>query len=291
MKHLMLLLMLGLSLVACSHPVSQSAQVNQGFGGTGHSSSDEAGFGGTGQLALDESGFGGTGVIGTIEAFGSIWVNGLHIQFDHQQMVSANIAGDYAIGIGQQVLLSAQQKGQQIHSTELRLHFPLAGEVSEIRRQHFLINQQWVRWNANTQLDANWSSPEKIKLGDKLIVSGYQLDSGTWVATRLSANPLGVTHFDPEIVWPFGERPQRFVIEPSLASNLSPRLQQLAPSHKIMRTGRFSFMKNATQSPAGGQSGLQKGPGYSGTHGQKGFGGTTHQAPMMGGSGGSKGGH
>ena len=260
MKQLLLLLVFALNLAACSTPVSNTAQIDNGFGGTGNTSGEESGFGGTGkQLAFEEeSGFGGTGVIGTVEAFGSIWVNGLHIQFDHQQSVSANLLGQFQIAIGHQVLLRAEQTEQTILSHELALHFPLAGKVTEIRRQHLLVNKHWVRWNTETQLDKNWQNPEKIKLGDYVIVSGYQLDSGTWVATRLSENAKKIQHFESEITWPFQQRPNRFVIESTLKSRLSPALKNLKPNQRILRSGRFSSMGQSNQRPSTANNNLQQ---------------------------------
>jgi|GEM_PF-2800241 len=277
MKSFLLLLIFAFGATACSTPTSNTAKIenpieniDNGFGGTGKSLAYE-----------EESGFGGTGVIGTVEAFGSIWVNGLHIQFDHQRKVTANLPGKFPIAIGHQVLLRAEQTGQTIQSHELVLHFPLAGKVTDIKRQHLLVNNHWVRWNTKTQFDKNWQDPEKIRLGEFVIVSGYQLDSGTWVATRLSANPQKTQHFAPEIIWPFHQRPNRFIIENALTSRLSPSLKRLAPNQRIMRSGRFSSMGQQNQIPSTANKNMHK---SSNGHFQSParHGSPTMQSPMMG---------
>lgn len=292
MKTFVLLFSMMFMLVACtSHtPTSSSiaakvVQIDEGFGGTGHSPIDESGFGGTGAVAnLEESGFGGTGVIGTVEAFGSIWVNGLHIEFDHQREVAANLPGRYRLEIGQQVLLTANQVNNQIVSEQLRVYFPVAGNVEEIRRGHYRINGQWVRWNTLTQTDSHWSSAEALSIGDSVIVSGYQLDSGTWVATRFAANPQQLSHLETKITWPFDQAPKRFVIEQSLAQSLSERFKRLSPNSLLLRPGRFNENSPVGSGQNGGQS-LQKRSGMRSGVGQATGNGIMQGAPMHGGKG------
>ena len=229
MRSLFLILLLTLS--ACSQAPQQLALQSYG----------EDGFGGTGyQPYGDESGFGGTGVIGTIDAFGSIWVNNLHIQISDKERIPANLSGNYRLELGQQVLLTTAADESQIISEQIRIHFPIAGKVSDIRRQHLKINDQWVRWTSQTELDRQWSSPHNIQLGDWVIVSGWQLESGTWVATRFSANPKQLIHLETEITWPFGESYRQFVIEETLQISLNEQLKRLSPTKLLLRSSRFS---------------------------------------------------
>ena len=82
---IVLLGILFLGLGSCQLPSSDSDKIIQianldgGIGGTGI----DGGIGGTGI----DGGIGGTGIIGTITAFGSIVVNGIHVEFEPNQIV------------------------------------------------------------------------------------------------------------------------------------------------------------------------------------------------------------
>ena len=52
---------------------------------------DDYGIGGTG-ISNDDYGIGGTGIIGTISGFGSIIVNGLHIEYSQTKSWKAHWA-------------------------------------------------------------------------------------------------------------------------------------------------------------------------------------------------------
>jgi hypothetical protein len=192
-------------LLSCSQPTQLA--LNNGFGGTGHTTSEI------------DSGFGGTGVIGTIEAFGSIWVNGIHIEIDHNQLLSSNLPGQYPLNIGQQVYVSVANKNGLQQATEIQAHYPIAGKIEEIRREHIKVIQNWIRINQHTRVDAQLLANQMLDVGQYVIMSGYQTDSGTWLATRLDANPHQYSQQDFTLQWPF-TTPKRFVVDKNLSNRL-----------------------------------------------------------------------
>jgi hypothetical protein len=69
-----------------------------GIGGTGIACDDLSGggIGGTG-ISNWQGGIGGTGIVGTITGFGSIIVNGIHIEYEQSQIVET-VFGDKSSG-------------------------------------------------------------------------------------------------------------------------------------------------------------------------------------------------
>ncbi len=263
--------LLSLFLLSCATTQSQFASTSipqEGFGGTGHTSVNDSGFGGTGVVAqADESGFGGTGVIGTIEAFGSIYVNNLHIQIDDKSGVKANIPGTYDLALGQQVMLTTVDTESEIRAEQIQLHFPVSGEVSEVKRNLLIVNGEWVRWSSATQIDSAWSSGRAIEAGEQVIVSGWLQSDGTWMATRLSSNPDAIQQISREMTWPFASEQKQFVVERNLQGHLNAQFNGALQGKAQFRSGRFS----SGSAPA--PSGLNRGTGAMPHSGRFGSGG------------------
>ena len=241
----LIVFLLSLFLFSCASTSAQLASTG----------SAQEGFGGTGVVAkADESGFGGTGVIGTIEAFGSIYVNNLHIQIDDKSGIQANIPGTYDLALGQQVMLTTTDAEAEIRAEQIQLHFPVAGEVSDIKRNLLIVNGEWVRWSNETQIDPKWSSGRTIEAGEQVIVSGWLRSDGTWMATRLSANPDAIQTVSKEIIWPFAGEQKQFVVEQALHTGLSADLQGYMQNRVLLRSGRFSSgtLNSATPRSSGG---------------------------------------
>src|SRR4051794_3212281 len=75
-------LLLGLWLAASSSALAQVRRgSDQGIGGTGITRGDDQGIGGTGITRGHDQGIGGTGIVGVIQRFGSIFVNGERISY------------------------------------------------------------------------------------------------------------------------------------------------------------------------------------------------------------------
>lgn len=135
----------------------------------------EKGIGGTG-ISDGEKGIGGTGIVGTISAFGSIVVNGIHIKYNPQQTVESVIGNKLAasLSIGQVVAVEAIKAEQDYVAKRIIEQVALVGEVEsinisdgsiEILGETILIHPN----NVTSSL-----SIQKIKVGDQLAISGLR---------------------------------------------------------------------------------------------------------------------
>lgn len=223
----------------CSNQANTYALYNEteGFGGTGLTPSSE------------ESGFGGTGVIGTIEAFGSIWVNGLHIHYDENVSYESNLPDKYTLAIGQQVQVLTQQNTPRIEAQAIRLHFPVAGAIQSVSKDHILVNNQWVQIQENTLL-SSYFADHQLKMGDFVAVSGWQKETGTWVATRLSENLSNTKLYEKEMKWQLEDVANQFVIEDKLKNQLHQSLQQKLNNKPFsFKESKFGLQKELQLNP------------------------------------------
>ncbi|RBP83750.1 hypothetical protein EBI01_10180 [Marinomonas rhizomae] len=161
------------------------AHDDRGIGGTGkYSDSDERGMGGTGKYAnSDDRGIGGTAVIGTITAFGSIWVNGLEIEFSHDtdiKMDGQNTKGS-SLRVGQQVQVLASQKSGTWQAKTILIDHSLVGRLKQNADQTW--NIQGVNIMKDPNIPGSWP---KLTQDDYVKVSGY-FDSNVFYATDIVA--------------------------------------------------------------------------------------------------------
>ena len=176
----------------------------RGMGGTGHAScpewlaqSSDRGFGGTGH---GDCGLGGTGIIGVVTAFGSIWVNGAEIPWDHHQPVSSNLGSSVApVQQGNQVIVELSADG--LNPQQVQRYYPLAGRIEAVQTDHLIIDGQTVR------LDEHTRGLRQLSVGEYIAVNGWPIKPGTWQATRIDANPSQV-HFQETGRLPFQNTPK-----------------------------------------------------------------------------------
>lgn len=156
--------------------------------------SDDRGIGGTGKYSDPEDrGLGGTGktaVIGTITAFGSIWVNGIEIEFnqDTEIKMDGQNSNNQALRLGQQVQVLASQNNEDWYAETILIDHALIGRLA------LDTNQTWNIQGVNIEKDPNipgeWPD---LKPNDYVKVSGYfdqhvfyatditpAIDNGTW---------------------------------------------------------------------------------------------------------------
>ncbi len=189
---------------------------DQGIGGTGavaqrakdSSSSDERGIGGTGMVAdvpSDERGIGGTGVrteteqtqrwlaqlqqgekigvVGTINDFGSIWVNGLHIHFDASTPITSDgkAVQVETLNLGQRAVVTAVLRDGKLWAESIELIHEVIGPVSSVDkdRGHFAVLGQNIRFS--DELAGHRKLPT---VGQWLKVSGLRNPQQQIVASR-----------------------------------------------------------------------------------------------------------
>ncbi len=162
---------------------------NQGIGGTGITANN-AGIGGTGH-SDNEGGIGGTGIVGIITKFGSIWVNGLEVQYDMKTPVAENTmaSNTNSLAIGQVVTVEASGNSTEFKANKISVVNAVAGQISArnagngnltVLGQDVAITAQTIAHDQATQKAAI-----KFDRGDYVKVSGLRLANGTIVASRI----------------------------------------------------------------------------------------------------------
>ncbi len=179
-----------------------------------------SGFGGTGIIRYvdDEggSGFGGTGIIGNIEAFGSIWVNGIEIDYDEKVAIQSNLTGrDQKLKLGQSVILETNlELNQQNHPTTelITIYYPLAGKIQEIEEGRMLVNDEWILISDKTHFDDGLT----LAIGEYAAISAIQNEEQLWLASRLDLNPHKQVINQPAVEVEFSENIQQVLIDERL---------------------------------------------------------------------------
>ena len=181
--------------------VAQSApapkpQDEDGIGGTGRSLEspkplDDQGIGGTGLSAeapkpFDDDGIGGTGIIGVVTGFGSVIVNGHHVEFDPSTPISdpTGAVDPAALRIGHVVAIAAVNRNGALTAQTIFRRHPVAGPIEAIDRERGsvrVLGQSIVIVPA-TQIG---SGLKDMAAGDTITVSGFRRTDGVVVATRI----------------------------------------------------------------------------------------------------------
>ena len=149
------------------------------------------GIGGTGIRA--DGGIGGTGaragadvtLFGVITAFGSIWVNGVEVQYDRSTPIELNGAPELAVG--QTVLVQARTSGgNEARASSIRVADAVVGPVTatDAARGLVYVAGRPVRVDASTPRGAGVTA-DLPRAGETLRVSGFATSDGTIVATRV----------------------------------------------------------------------------------------------------------
>lgn len=159
-----------------------------GVGGTGFTDTTfdgDEGVGGTGisfETADADEGVGGTGIFGIISAFGSIVVNGVHIDYEPETPVSVDgekgTPADFAIG--QLVAVEAQPMGERYQARTVEIQHAVVGPVSEsdFDARTITVLGQVVKVRSSDRLPA---------VGEWVRVSGLRDIDEHVVATRIDA--------------------------------------------------------------------------------------------------------
>ena len=209
----LLLLFTTLLFAACTLENQRTQSIAfSGFGGTGHSlqgdeNNGSSGFGGTGH-----SGFGGTGIIGTISAFGSIWVNGVEVEYSANTPIQNPLGKKTALKLGQQVIVETQTGTQQPLAKRIQVFIPIAGKIQQRKGHQITVQNQVIILKEHTLLD------KKIDLspGNYIAISGYKIKQNQWLATRINQNPLHKSWFKPKIPLHFDHSVQQLILQPEL---------------------------------------------------------------------------
>jgi len=177
------LILITLSLSVCS-----STALNMSVSGDEDS---DIGLGGTGMLAKnikDDSGMGGTGILGQITGFGSIFVNGIEVEYDNKTpfTIDGKTATPQQLEIGDVVEVLTLDTRQHTQALTINLRHEVIGKVEAIETQtySFKINGQTIILPINAG-----TLPE---VGSRVAVSGFRVNDNTIMSSRVT--PAGTKH-------------------------------------------------------------------------------------------------
>lgn len=166
-----------------------TGHTGSGIGGTG-STANKTGIGGTGH-AQSDGGIGGTGIVGIITGFGSIWVNGLEVQYDAKtQMADNNEAvSTNELAIGQVVAIEASGSNHEFRANKISLVNAVEGPISaiDISNGKLTVLGQTVVTTTQTLIGEQPNTRRAISFspGDYVKVSGLRMANGEVMASRV----------------------------------------------------------------------------------------------------------
>lgn len=160
-------------------PGSTQAIAERGVGGTGIAPQD----------AVADRGMGGTGIVGVVTGFGSIWVNGIEVEFDPNTpvQVDGRPARSHALQVGQVAVITATGSGAHLKASAIAIRHEVAGPVEAVDATGTVLRVagQRVRLTGAVWGD---SAPQP---GDWVAVSGFAEPDGGIVATRIDKRDPG----------------------------------------------------------------------------------------------------
>jgi len=176
----------------------------------------DIGIGGTGMLATSGqgNGLGGTGIVGIVTGFGSIFVNGIEIEYDTKTPFTINgkETSFQQLNIGDVVEILTTDNKSYTNARTINIRHEVIGKVKSVNKmQHrFNILDQTILLNENTPL------PE---VGDNIAVAGMRINHSSIQATRVSHAGKQETFLRKNQALPFSEKTNRWVIQTHVRNN------------------------------------------------------------------------
>ncbi len=179
----------------------------------------DVGLGGTGMLANADSdvdnGLGGTGILGEITGFGSIFVNGIEIEYDSKTRftIDGKPAGYQRLEIGDVVEVLTTDADKHTQAKIINLRHEVVGKVEAIEPQtfSFTVQGQTVIQPVNKRL-----LPE---VGRSVAVSGFRVDENTIVSTRVMPADAQSSLLRTHTALPFEEKTTRWLVQMHVQKN------------------------------------------------------------------------
>ncbi|MFD1624497.1 DUF5666 domain-containing protein [Azospirillum griseum] len=156
-----------LLIAACTDGVFTPRHADRGIGGTG--------------IGVADRGIGGTGIVGTVTAFGSIWVNGLRVDVppDTPVRIEGQGARVQDVRIGQVLAVTAAATGPTgLSARRIEVRYAVAGPVERLVQGGAVVLGQ--RIDATDALDR-----DRLSVGAWVAVSGLRRLDGVIVAGRI----------------------------------------------------------------------------------------------------------
>jgi hypothetical protein len=140
----------------------------------------DIGLGGTGMFADSGNGLGGTGIVGEITGFGSIFVNGIEIEYHSATpfTVDGKTANLKQLEIGDVVEVLTTDDNKHTQAIMINLRHEVIGVVESVNisEASFTVHGQVVKRGSKKSLPV---------VGDRVAVSGFRIDKHTIKSTRV----------------------------------------------------------------------------------------------------------
>ena len=176
----------------------------------------DIGLGGTGMLAnTGGGGLGGTGIIGEITGFGSIFVNGIEVEYDNDTAftIDGKTAASQQLEIGDVVEILTVDAKQHTQAQVINLRHEIIGAVESVEPHtySFTINGQSIVQSIDKS-----TLPE---VGATVAVAGFRIDEKTILSTRVTPAETGQVLLRTRTGLPFDNQAQRWLIQTRIKNN------------------------------------------------------------------------
>jgi len=177
----------------------------------------DIGIGGTGMLANTDSsisstsgsGLGGTGILGEITGFGSVFVNGVEIEYDSDTTFRIDGITEKSpqLQIGDVVEVLTVDAKQHTQAQVINLRHEVIGVVESVepKTYSFTVHGQRI-----IQAIHKVSQPE---VGETVAVSGFRIDEKTILSTRVTPAASGQSLLRTRTELPFSKRAERWLVQ------------------------------------------------------------------------------
>ena len=177
----------------------------------------DIGLGGTGMLANSDggSGMGGTGIIGAITGYGSIFVNGIEVEYDNDTAftIDGKSAAPQQLEIGDVVEILTTDTKQHTEAQVINLRHEVIGKVESVEPETYSFT---VRGQTIVQPINKGTRP---KVGETVAVSGFRIDEQTILSSRVTTADAEQTLLRTSTELPFNEIAERWLIQTHVQAN------------------------------------------------------------------------
>lgn len=155
----------------------------------------DRGIGGTGApvamapAITADRGIGGTGIVGVVTGFGSVFVDGIEVEYDNSARIDVDgVASSVsALRAGQLVAIQADGPANSPHAKAISVRTAVTGRIEALEPGSGALT---IAGQTVLVPDGTWGA-NRFGPGDWVKVSGLPRDDGTLVASRLDAAPEG----------------------------------------------------------------------------------------------------
>jgi hypothetical protein len=162
-----------------------------------------------------DNGLGGTGILGEITGFGSIFVNGIEIEYDRETAftVDGQSAKYQRLEIGDVVEVLTTNLDKHTHAQIINLRHEVIGKVETIDPQTFSFTMQG---QTIIQPVNNSLLPE---VGAKVAVSGFRIDKNIIISTRVAPTDAKETLIRTHTGLPFENKTTHWLVQMHVQNN------------------------------------------------------------------------